>query len=81
MASQDASADSDLNVLTRSPCRAYPPGMGFTFSKRKRLGKSSTLNLSKSGASVSKRVGRVTVNSRGRGSVRIGKGLGFRFKI
>lgn len=64
-----------------SPCRAYGPGMGFTFSKRKRVGKTGALNLSKSGVSASKKVGRVTVSSRGRGSVRLGKGLGFRFKL
>ncbi len=55
--------------------------MGFTFHKRKRLGRSASLNLSKSGASLSKRVGRTTVSSRGRGSVRLGKGLSFRFKL
>lgn len=55
--------------------------MGFTFQRRKKLGKGTNLNLSKSGASVSKKAGRVTVNSRGRGSVRIAKGLSFRFKI
>ena len=55
--------------------------MGFVFSRRKRLANGLDVNLSKSGASVSKRAGRVTVNSRGRGSVRIFKGLSFRFKL
>ena len=55
--------------------------MGFVFNKRKRLGRTTTLNLSKSGASVSKRTSRVTMGSRGRGSVRIAKGLSFRFKL
>lgn len=55
--------------------------MGFTFQRRKRVGKSSTVNLSKSGVSMSKRAGRATVNSRGRGSIRIAKGLSFRFKF
>lgn len=55
--------------------------MGITFSKRKSLGKGKTLNLSKSGASVSKRAGRVTVSTRGRGAVRLGKGVSWRFKI
>lgn len=54
--------------------------MGFTFNRRKRLGRSS-LNVSKSGASVSRRVGPVTLSTRRRGSVRLGKGLGFRFKL
>ena len=53
----------------------------FAFQRRKRLGRTTSLNLSNSGASVSKKVGRVTVNSRGRGSVRIAKGLSFRFKL
>lgn len=55
--------------------------MGFTFFRRKRLSRTAALNLSKSGASMSKRVGPVTVSSRRRGSVRLGKGLGFRFKL
>lgn len=55
--------------------------MGFSFQRRKRLGRTSSLNLSKSSASMSKRTGRVTMNSRGRGSVRISNGLSFRFKL
>lgn len=55
--------------------------MGFVFNRRKRIGRGRTLNVSKRGASVSQRAGRVTVNSRGRGSIRIAKGLSFRFKI
>lgn len=55
--------------------------MGLVFSRRKRLGRGLNLNLSKSGASVSKRVGRATVSSRGRGSVRLARGLSWRFKI
>jgi hypothetical protein len=55
--------------------------MGFVFRRRKRLGQGLNLNVSKSGASVSKKVGRVTVSSRGRGSIRIAKGLSFRFKL
>lgn len=52
--------------------------MGISFRKRVRLGKGQALNLSKSGASVSKRFGRVTVNSRGRFSIRIFKGVTYR---
>jgi hypothetical protein len=55
--------------------------MGFTFSKRKKVARGTNLNLSKSGASVSKKAGPVTVSSRGRGSVRLGKGVSFRFKL
>ncbi|HET7736882.1 MAG TPA: DUF4236 domain-containing protein [Nocardioidaceae bacterium] len=55
--------------------------MGLVFSRRKRIGKGLNLNVSKTGASVSKKVGRVTVNSRGRGSVRLFKGLSLLFKL
>lgn len=53
--------------------------MGLQYRRRKNLGLGTILNVSKRGASVSKRVGRVTVNSRGGGSVRIAKGLSFRW--
>jgi len=53
--------------------------MGFTFRKRVRTGRSSWLNLSGSGVSASKRVGRDTLNSRGGGRIRILPGLAFRF--
>ena len=52
--------------------------MGLIFRRTKRLGRSTRLNLSKSGASVSRRVGPFTVNSRGRLRIRLGKGFGFR---
>lgn len=55
--------------------------MGFVFRSRNRIGKGTFLNLSKSGASVSKRVGRVSLSSRGRGSIRLFKGLSYRFKM
>jgi len=53
--------------------------MPFIFRKRVRTGRTSWLNVSKSGVSESKRVGRVTLNSRGGGRVRIAPGLSFRF--
>lgn len=53
--------------------------MGFIFRKRVKLGKTGHVNLSKSGASVSEKLGPVTVNSRGRVTVRILPGLTFRF--
>jgi len=53
--------------------------MGFVFRKRIRLNDSTSANVSGTGASVSKRAGRLTVNSRGRGSIRIMPGLSFRF--
>lgn len=52
--------------------------MGLVFNRRKKIGKGTTLNVSKKGASVSKKVGRVTVNSRGKASVRLGKGISFK---
>ena len=53
--------------------------MGLIWSRRKKLGRTTTLNRARSGASVSKRFGRLTVSSRGRASIRLGKG--FRFKL
>lgn len=55
--------------------------MGLVFQRRKRIARDTDVNVSKSGASVSRRAGRVTLNSRGRGSVRIARGLSFRFKL
>ena len=53
--------------------------MGLVFRRSVRLGRGSRLNISERGASVSTRIGRLTVNSRGGGSFRIMKGLSFRF--
>ena len=53
-------------------------GMGLIFRKRLRVSRTAHLNVSRSSVSVSKRAGRVTVNSRGRVSVRILPGLSFR---
>ncbi|MGO4650221.1 DUF4236 domain-containing protein [Arthrobacter sp. 2RAF22] len=53
--------------------------LGFIFRKRVRLGKSGHVNISKSGASVSEQLAPVTVNSRGRVTVRLLPGLSFRF--
>lgn len=55
--------------------------MGLTFRRRIATTRTTAVNLSKRGASVSKRVGRVTLNSRGTGRIRIAKGLSFRFKL
>lgn len=52
--------------------------MPLIFRRRVRMGRGSWLNLSRSGVSVSKRVGRVTVNSRGRVFVRLGRGVYWR---
>lgn len=52
--------------------------MGILFRKRVRTGKHTTVNLSGHGASVTERLGRVSLNSRGRVSVRILPGLSLR---
>jgi hypothetical protein len=55
--------------------------MGLIFRKRVRVGRSGRtwVNLSKSGASVSRKLGdRVTVNSRGRVTIRIAPGISWR---
>jgi hypothetical protein len=54
--------------------------MGLIFRRRVKLDDDTAVNVSNSGASVSRRFGRrVTVNSRGRVSVRLLPGLSFRF--
>ncbi len=53
--------------------------MGFIYRKRVKLGKNGHVNISKSGASVSEKIAPMTVNSRGRVTVRILPGLTFRF--
>ena len=55
--------------------------MGFVWRKRARLGKNTAVNLSKGGASVSRRAGRASVSSRGNASFRVAKGLSFRKKL
>ncbi|MBT1002215.1 DUF4236 domain-containing protein [Paenarthrobacter sp. DKR-5] len=52
--------------------------MGLIFRRTKKLGKNTKLNFSKSGVSVSRKAGPVTVNSRGRITIRLGKGLTWR---
>ncbi|WP_306864712.1 DUF4236 domain-containing protein [Arthrobacter bambusae] len=52
--------------------------MGIFFRRTKKLGKNTRLNFSKSGVSLSRKAGPVTVNSRGRITIRLGKGLSWR---
>ena len=52
--------------------------MGLVYRRRVRLTPRSWLNLSRHGASVSARAGRVTVNSRGSVFVRLLRGLSWR---
>ena len=53
----------------------------FGFSKKKRLGKNTTLNIGKKGVSVSRKAGPFTVSSRGNASIRLGKGITKRKKL
>ena len=57
------------------------PLMGLTWRRTLRVGRRSRLNLSASGASLSRRQGPVTLNSRGRGSIRLPSGSSYRFKL
>jgi hypothetical protein len=52
--------------------------MPLYYRKRVRLGRRLWLNVSKSGLSVSARAGRVTANTRGRVTARLGGGLYWR---
>lgn len=52
--------------------------MGFSYRKRARVGRNTWLNVSKSGVSGTLRRGPVSVNSRGRFSVRLAPGLSYR---
>jgi hypothetical protein len=53
--------------------------MGLIFRKTVQLGKTS-VNLSRRGASLSRKLGPLTLNSRGRATVRLGKGFSWRLK-
>jgi hypothetical protein len=55
--------------------------MPLVWRRTLRAGRRSRLNLSRSGASLSHRRGPLTLNSRGRGSLRLPFGLSFRFKL
>lgn len=52
--------------------------MGFSFRKTLKLGKNSNLNVSKSGISATQKVGPISINSRGKVTIRLGKGLTWR---
>ena len=52
--------------------------MGFYFRRRIPLRKGTWLNVSKRGVSGSQRVGPFTFNSRGRTSIRLGRGIAYR---
>lgn len=52
--------------------------MGLNYRKRIKTGKDSWLNVSGSGVSGSKRIGPVTINSRGGVTVKLPGGLTYR---
>ncbi|WP_422758982.1 DUF4236 domain-containing protein [Paenarthrobacter sp. C1] len=52
--------------------------MGLSFRQTIKLGKNIRLNVSKSGISASRKAGPVTINSRGKVTIRLGKGLTWR---
>lgn len=52
--------------------------MGFSFRKRIKIGDNTFLNISKKGISLSQKVGRTTINSRGTVNVNLGNGLNYR---
>ena len=52
--------------------------MGISYRKRIKIGNSTFLNVSKSGISISQKVGRITVNSRGTTTINLGKGVTYR---
>ncbi|QPK80256.1 DUF4236 domain-containing protein [Corynebacterium lizhenjunii] len=52
--------------------------MGIYYRSRKKVGKNSWLNFSKSGASASTKIGPVTLNSRGGVWVKLPGGLNLR---
>jgi len=55
--------------------------MPFSFSWSKKVGRGLRVSASKTGLSASKRLGPVSLSTRGRASVRLGKGLSFRTKL
>jgi hypothetical protein len=53
--------------------------VGLQYRRSRRLGSGARLNVSGSGLSVSQRIGPLTVGSRGSMSLRLGRGLSYRF--
>lgn len=51
---------------------------GLSFRKQVNLGNGTYLNLSKKGASLSQKVGPVTINSRGTTTIRLAPGITYR---
>lgn len=55
--------------------------MGISYRKRIKIGDGTYLNISKSGISVSQKVGRATINSRGTATINLGNGVTYRTTI
>ena len=52
--------------------------MGISYRKRIKVGDGTFLNISKSGVSVSQKVGKTTINSRGTTTVNLRNGITYR---
>lgn len=52
--------------------------VGLIFRKSVKVGKNTRLNFSKSGVSASTRKGPVSISSRGKITIRLGKGISWR---
>lgn len=52
--------------------------MGMSFRKRIKIGDGTFLNISKSGISISQKVGKITINSKGTTTVNLGNGITYR---
>lgn len=52
--------------------------MGISYRKRIKIGDGTFLNISKSGVSVSKKLGKATFNSKGTTTFNLGNGITYR---
>lgn len=55
--------------------------MGLSYRRSVRVGRRSRANVSARGVSLSRRAGPVSVSTRGRGSLRLGRGFRWLFKL
>lgn len=55
--------------------------MRLVWRRRVRLSPTTALNVGRRGVSASKRIGRATVSTTGRVSVRLGKGMSWRLRL
>ncbi len=49
--------------------------MGINYHGRKKIDNDTIMNISKSGISISKKIGNITVNSRGGVTINLGNGI------